>query len=472
MRLARFFLLATLPLAARAAIPLPDTPSVTDLEEFRLTCQSQQATLSLMESTGQKEKAAALGAALWERYDAEIFARRCALADLSLAALNPFLPAAERQAASDALGSAVAQLAELSTFASPDAASRLRILGQAGATPTETQRTRAETHATLQKIREQLALEAIALPEVAHLRRDMVAKLTRAAVARQPLEELLATTRELPTATEALANLTRKFAEPGVIEELFVRTGESLALEATLTALVEAAPANSVFWLARARARLKLGWRAGAVADLTIASHLDPATPGVSALGQTLRETPASLAAVCQEWVEPDDANEVIRLRQVAQAAGQPATALAPALERSARAAFRNRARRLYATSFLNKPETRQRAITQIARENPVPPGLFPFVGPEFGQQFEAEITASATDAAQRFAVLQRHAALFGVTEGFWYQHVVSLLGTGQQAAAFAATDIAGAMFAQSTWVKEARAKTEPAPAQPAAASK
>ncbi len=469
MHLVRLILLAALPIIARAALPLPDTPTVTDLENFKLSCQSQQSTLSLMESSGQKEKAAALRAALWERYDAELSARRCQLADTSLAALNPFLPAADRKAAADALAPAIQQLAELSTFVSPDPGARFHHLEQAGGRPTDAQRAQAETHATLRQIREQLSLEALAHPEVAALRRDLVAKLSHAAAAKQSLAEHLATARELPVASEALENLTRKFAEPDLIEELYRRTGESLALEATLTALIEAAPANEVFWLARARARQQLGWRAGAILDLTVAANITPNPPGSEALTKFLKETPVSVTAVCQEWVDPDHALEVMRQHRMAQMGGLPVTELAPALERTARAAVRNRARRLYATSFVNKPETRQRAIPLIAEANPVPPGLFPFVGPELGQQYEAELAAAGNDGARHIAIQQRYAALFGVTEAFWHHQISLLLGTGQNAAAFAATDIAGAMFADAAWIKEAREKSDPVKPLPAA---
>ncbi|MEN9403270.1 MAG: hypothetical protein RL091_1973 [Verrucomicrobiota bacterium] len=467
MRLA-FLLVAVLPLLARAALPLPDTPTVTDLEEFQLTCQSLQATLSLMESTGQKEKAAALRTQLWERYDAELFARRCALADLSLAALNPFIPAGERKAAADSLGSTVAQIARLSTFPVPDAADRVRALELAGQRPSDFDRERADTHATLKNIREQLARESLSHPEVTQLLRDLVAQLTRAAAAKQPIGPILAQARELPTSGDAYKNLTQRFAEPDVIEALFYRTGESLALEATLTALIEADPANATFWLARARARQQLGWRAGATLDLTVAVNLTPNPPGSEALTKLLKETPVSVAAVCQEWVSPENANEVMRLHRMAQMGDLPITELAPALERTARAAVRNRARRLYATSFVNKPEIRARAIPLIAEANPVPPGLFPFVGPELGQQYEAELAAAGNDGAKHIAIQQRYAALFGVTEAFWYRQITLLLGAGQNAAAFAATDVAGAMFSEAAWIKEAREKADPVKPLPA----
>ncbi len=469
MRFLPPMLLAALPLTVFGAIPLPDQSTVTDLQEFRLSCQSQAATISLLESTGEKDKAATLRARLWERYDAELFVRRCALADTSLAALNPFLPTAERKAAADALAPAVAQLAELSTFAFPDPAARARELEQAGGRPTDAQRARAETHETLQKIREQLSLEALALPGVAALRRDLVTQLTRAAATRQPLGELLVMARDIPVATESLQNLTRKFAEPDLIEELYRRTGDSLVLEATLTALIEAAPTNEVFWLARARARLQLGWRSGAAIDATIGGNLAPASPGLEPVSKLLKEVPASVTGICQEWVDSDDAMDVMRLHRMAEMGNLPVTELAPALERTARAAVRNRARRLYATSFVNKPEARQRALALIAEANLLPPGLFPFVAPELGQQYEAELAAAGTDTTKLVAIQQRHAALFGITEGFWHHQIMLLYRGGQPAAAYAATDIAGAMFSDSAWIKEVRDRTDPAQPLPPA---
>ncbi len=465
-------LLVQLALAARAALPLPDTPTVTDLDEFQLSCQSQQATIGLMESTGQKEKAAELRARLWESYDAELFARRCQLADLSLAALNPFIAPEDRKAAADSLGATVAQIARLSTFHSPDAAERARHLELAGQRPTDAQRERADTHATLKKIREQLARETLAHPEVANLLRDLVAQLTRTAAAKQPLGEILTQVRALPSSGDAYQNLTQKFAEPDVIEALFHRTGESLALEATLTALIAADPANATFWLARARARAQLGWRVGATLDLTVAVNIQHDVPGADALTKRLKETPVSVAALCQEWVDPENANEVMRQHRMAQMGDLPITELAPALERTARAAVRNRARRLYATSFMNKPELRARALPLIAEDNPVPPLLFPFIGPELGQQYEAELAAAGNDRAKHFAVHQRYAGILGLTEGFWHKQISLLLVLRENTAALAATDIAGAMFAEAEWVKEARAKADPVKPLPEAEKK
>jgi len=465
-------LLVAITRVAVAAIPLPDTPTVTDLDEFQLRCQSQQAAIGLMESTGQKEKAAELRARLWERYDAELVARRCQLADLSLAALNPFIPAEERKAAADSLGATVAQIARLSTFHTPDAAERVRHLELAGQRPTEAQRERADTHATLKKIREQLAREALAHPEIADLLRDLVAQLTRAAAAKQPLGEILTQVRALPSSGDAYQNLTQRFAEPGLIEALFLRTGESLALEATLTALIAADPANATFWLARARARAQLGWRAGATLDLTVAVNIQRDVPGADALTQRLKETPVSVAALCQEWVDPESANEVIRQHRMAQMGGLPVTGLAPALERTARAAVRNRARRLYATSFVNKPELRARAIRLIAEENPLPPGLFPFVGPELGQQYEAALAAAGNDRAKHFAIQQGYAAIFGITEGFWHKQIALLLALREDTAAFAATDVATAVAPQADWLPLARQQLERLRAATAPAAK
>lgn len=474
MRLPSLILALLVPfaLAARAAVPLPDTPTETDLEEFRLTCQSQQATIALMESTGQKEKAAELRAKLWERYDAELAARRCQLADLSLAALNPFIPAEERKAANDALGSTVAQLAKLSIFSSPDAADRVRQIELSGQRATDAQRERADTHATLKKIRDQLALTALSHPEVTNLLRDLVAQLTRTAAAKQPLGEILTQIRALPSSGDAYKNLTEKFSQPDVIEALFHRTGESLALEATLTALIEADPANATFWLARARARQKLGWRAGATLDLTVAVNIQRDVPGADALTKRIKETPVSVGAVCQEWVEYETALEVMRQHRIAQMAEQPFAELIPALERTARAAVRNRARRLYATSFVGKPELRARALPLIAEENPLSPLLFPFIGPELGQQYEAELAAAGNDRAKHFAVHQRYAGILGLTEGFWHKQISLLLALRENTAALAATDIAGAMFAEAEWVKEARAKADPVKPLPEAEKK
>ncbi|MDQ5977425.1 MAG: hypothetical protein QG602_397 [Verrucomicrobiota bacterium] len=467
MRLAAL-LLATLTLTARAAIPLPDVPTVTDLDEFQLTCQSQQATISLLESTGQKDKAAELRDALWERYDAELFARRCQLADLSLTVLNPFLPAEERKAADGSLDATVAEIARLSVFTAPAAAQRARDRERSGAKPTPVQLARAEAHATLQAIRQQLAQEALALPGPARLRRELVARLTSTIAAGQPITDLATTARELPSATEALQNLTRRFAEPGLIEELYQRTSESLALEATLTDLIEAAPANSTFWLARARARQQLGWRGGAVLDLTVAGNLAPEPPpGFDALLKILKETPVSVAAICQEWLDDEAADTLRHKRGADELAGRPVTEHAPALERAARAASRNRARHLYATSFTAKSEIRARALPLILAAHPTRPGFFPFVSPALLQQYEAELTAAGNDGARHIAIQQRYAALLGVTEGFWYRQITLLLGTSQNPAAFAATDIAGVMFPDAAWVKEARAKADPVKALP-----
>ncbi len=456
----------------RAAIALPGTPTIADLEEFQLKCQSQQATIGVMESTGQTEKAVALRATLWARYDAELSARRCQLADYSLAALNPYLPVEERQAAAAALAPAVAALARLSVFASPDAAERASHLERAGQRPTEAQRERAETHATLKKIRQQLSLEALRHIEIAHLRRDVVAQLTRTAAAQQPLAPVIAQARELPTSGDTFKNLTEKFAQPDLIEALFHRTGESLALEATLTVLIEADPANAIFWLSRARARLQLGWRAGAILDLAIASNLEPGLAGIAALSRSINETPPSVSAICQEWVDPENAQEIIRLHRAAEASRQPIVPLSPDLEGTARAAVRNPARRLYATSFLNHAGRRARALALIAQFNPLPAGLFPSVGPELGQQYEAELTAAGNDVAKHFAIQQRYAALFGITEAFWHKQITLLLATGQNTATLAATDVAGAMFAAASWVKEARARAEPVKALPESAHK
>ncbi len=217
-----------------------------------------------------------------------------------------------------------------------------------------------------------------------------------------------------------------------------------------------------MFWLARARARFLLGWRAGAVVDLTIADNLTPDLPGVEALTKRIKETPVSIAAICQEWVDPENAREVVRQHDLAQKGGKPVGELSPALERTARAAIRNRARRLYAASFVNRADLRASSIHLIAGANPVPPGLFPFVRPELVRQYQAELSAAGNDATTHIAIQQRYAPLFGITEGFWQRQTSLLLGIRQNDAALAATDIAGAMFADAAWVKEARTKAAP----------
>lgn len=456
--------------AATAALPLPDQPEAGEVSLLRERLDRDANFVRLLAAGGKTAEATKLEQSLWDRYDAEFAARQAEAADLSLASLNPYLPTAERQAAAAALAGRIKELAALAGFANPDLADRPRHLEKTGQPVSEAARTRAQTQATLRQIRQKIQMAQLADYAVTDLRRAVVARLEREAAAAQPLEAAVTEARRLASTAEAIQGLAKNFADAGTLDFLFQQTADSFAYEATLTALIESDPSRVSFWLARARGRFQFGWRQGAVVDLTVASHLEPANPGVAELADRIKAIHPIIAAILPEFVDRDAANAVIRARQAAASAGQPPTELAPELERAARAAVRNQARRLYAASFTTKPELRRQALAYAAQVAPLPPGLFPFLPPELGQQFAAELEAAKTDASKTFAILQRYAPLYGTAEGFWQRQLAVLLAANQAAGARAALDVAQAAFPAAAWVNEARSKLDPAPSATTAA--
>lgn len=461
-----------LAVATRAAVPLPDQPGVTDLAAFRAACESSAATILLLDRTGKSAEATKLHAALWERYDAEVFARRAQAADLSLAVVNPWLTAAERTAATEKLTRAAADLADLATFTMPDPATRDQFLAKLGRQVTDADRQRAQTHLLLQKIRNGIAINQLTHRDLAARRREIVARLERLAAAAEPLDAAITDARDLPLAAEAVRALAANFSDGAAVDAMFQLTSDSLALDATLTQLIASDPANLTFWLARARSRFALGWRAAAIVDLTIASNFQTDDPGVKALTEKIRAVPAQVASLWQESVDGENVQFIMRARRVREMAGEPAEALVPDLERTARAAVRNRARRLYACSFISKPASRAAAFKLIDEENSLAPGLFPVLAPEISPQFGIDADAAGTDGRAAFAVHHRYAPLFGTTEAFWYRHVRLFISANQIPGARVALEVASAMFPEAPWVAEFRAHLDSLPALPGAEKK
>lgn len=453
--------------AAHATVPLPDQPSVTDLASFRLECESSAATILLLDRTGKSAEATKLHARLWERYDAEVFARRAQAADLSLAVVNPWLTAAERTAAADQLKRAAAELTDLATFTMPDPATRDQFLEKIGRKLTDADRERAKTHLLLQKIRNGIAINQLTNRELAARRREVVARLEKLAETSEPIEAAITDARDLPLASEAVRSLAANFSDGAAVDAMGQLTADSFALDATLTQLIASDPANPTFWLARARGRWALGWRPAAVIDLVVASNFNPNDPGVLELSAKVRAVPPQVASIWQEAVDAENVQFIMRARRVREMAGEPPEALAPDLERTARAAVRNRARRLYACSFISKSGNRAAAFQFVDEQNSLAPGSFPVIAEELGTQFGAEADATGTDGRAAFAVHHRYAPLYGTTEAFWYRHVRLFIAANQPAGARVALEVASAMFPEAPWVAEFRAHLNPTPALP-----
>lgn len=451
MRLPLFIFVTSSAFGAAIGIPLPDQPGIADLAQFRLECQSTASTTALLEQSGKSAEAAQLQARLWERYDEEVFSRRAQAADLSLAVVNPWLSAAERAAATEQLTRATTGLSDLATFTFPDPATRDQLLAKLGREVTETDRSRAKAYLLLQKIRQGIMVNQLADRSLTERRQELVARLERLAAGGESLDAAVKEARALPATSEAVRSIGSTFGNLDAVESFRQLTGESFALDATLTSLIAADPANTIFWLARARVRFALGWRPAAIVDLAIASNFSPEDAGVLALRDQIRAVPSQVASLWQESVVPEN--------------GSPA-----ALERAERAALRNRGRHIYASSFIGKPPVRLAALRYTDEQNPLLKSSATVLTPPLIQRFQEDKAAAGKDMLAVLAVHHRYAPYFAVTDGFWQLQVAHCIASDQTSGAGAALAVADSLFPSAAWLPQARGLLNPVKPLPEAA--
>lgn len=451
---------ALLALAADAAVAFPDTPgadvNALNDEALAVGLATQQHT-----AAARHDEALAQSAAMQEKIAAEMAARLATAADLSLAVVCPWLPEAERVAADATLEALLPDLHQLSWTLAAYVATAAGNLKAAGKEVSAETAARASAYELL--VRSNQAANVGQLMQGANFRatRELAAELRRTCLAQQPVDALVARARELPAPPKQLRDLAALTARPAQFPSLIALTADTCALDALYTGFIDADPAHAPHWLARGRVRFERGWRRGAIADLFVATALAPEDPGVAALRELIVAAPETPAGIWQEYVGEDAAIQVTAVRTLSQLANLPPTPAPERHERGARAATRNRARRLYACSFIGDDTQRTAALAWVAARHTLKRTFFPIIPDELGAQFGTDVQAAGNNALAVLKIHNRYAPLFAGTEGFWQRHTNLLAQVGQYPAALAALDAAAQVAPEAGWIASFRSQIQ-----------
>lgn len=454
-------LTAACALTARAAVPFPDTPDPAYADGSKFA--AEEITVALrgkeLEDAGKIAESVKTYDDFREKLAAAMAARLAHSADLSLAAINPWLPAPDREKAQRALEDSLTELHSHSLRLGVHYSFHVSLVEKLGKKPSDEVAARSRGYEFLRNIQTALNLVAMAKPEDYRIRRTAALNLRATALAEKPLAPAVAAARALPPAAAEAAKFAAGLAK--MRDPLTQLTADTFALDAICTELIHADPANAAYWLHRGHVRLARGWRRGAAADYLVAEALAPQDAGLAALRTAIQAAPELPVSIWQEYVGAEAEHRIVTVHTLEKMTGEKPGPLAEPIERHARAAIRNRARRLYACSFITEAAPRAAALQWVQARHELKTAMFPVLPPEIGNAFGPEVQAAGQDALAILGVHHRYAPLFAAAEPFWRAHVNLFLHAQHAVGVAAAIDVAAAVAPQADWLPLARQQLE-----------
>ncbi|MBX3736870.1 MAG: hypothetical protein KF715_09290 [Candidatus Didemnitutus sp.] len=456
MRLASLAFLAATSLTAHA-VTFPDQPDPAYADGTKFAAEELALALRAknLEDAGKVAESVKAYDDFRERLAAEMAARLAHNADLSLATINPWLPEPARHQAQLEIENSIPELHSLSLRLGTQYSLQSSLIEKLGKTPSDEVAARTSGYEFLRNIQTALNLVALAQPADYRARRAVALALRADTLAEKPLASAIATARALPPPADAVAKFAAGLAQAR--EHLTSLTADTLALDAVCSELIVSDPARAAYWIQRAHVRLARGWRRGAVADFLVAAALAPQDDGLAALRTAIQAAPEYPASIWQEYVGLEAGKRIIAVHTLEKLGRQTPGPLAEPFERHARAALRNRARRLYACSFIGDAAPRTASLQWVQTHHVLNSAMFPVLSPEIGAAFGPELQAAGQNVSAVLAVHDRFAPLFATAEPFWRAHVDLFLRLQQPVAAAAAIEIATAIAPQADWLPLAR---------------
>lgn len=439
------------------AVTFPDTPNPAYADDTKFA--AEELTLALrakeLDDAGKTSESAKLYDDFREKLAAEMAARLAHNADLSLTTINPWLPEPARDQAQLEIENSIPALHSLSLRLGTQYSFHASLIEKLGKTPSDEVAARSQSYEFLRNLQTALNLIAMSKPEDYRARRAAALALRAAALSDQPLAPAVATARALPPAADQVAKFAAGLAKTR--EHLTSLTADTLALDAVCSELIVSDPANASYWIQRGHVRLARGWRRGAAADYVIAAALAPQPAELAALKTAIQAVPEYPATIWQEYVGIEAEKRIVTVHALEKLNQQQPGALAEPFERHARAALRNRARRLYVCSFIGEAAPRAAALQWVQTHHTLRSAMFPVLPPELGAAFGPELQAAGQNVQAILAVHDRFAPLFATAEPFWRAHTELFLRLQHPVGVAAAIDVAAVVVPQAEWLPLAR---------------
>lgn len=456
MRLSLFSLLAASAIAAHA-VTFPDTPNPAYADGTKFAAEELTVALRAkeLEDAGKIAESVKTYDDFREKLAAEMASRLAHSADLSLAVINPWLPEPERERAQRELEDSIAELHSHSLRLGTQYSFHASLIEKLGNKPSDEIAARSRSYEFLRNLQTALNLVAMAKPEYYRARRSVALALRAAALADQPLAPAVATARALPPAAETVGKFAAGLAKTR--DPLTSLTADTLALDAVCSELIVSDPANAAYWIQRGHVRLARGWRRGAAADYVVAAALAPQHADLAALRTAIQAAPELPVSVWQEYVGSEAEYRIVTVHTLEKLNNQPPGPLAEPIERHARAALRNRARRLYACSFIGEATPRAVALQWVKARHELKAAMFPVLPRELGDAFGPEVQAAGQNTLAVLAVHHRFAPLFASAEPFWRAHTELFLRAQHPTGVAACIDVATVVAPQAEWLPLAR---------------